>query len=74
MNNVPLYIRMREKHRSEGGDCYSCKPRVRYPCEVRQLVSDLERASEMVRVARLVLQQIGTLSISRLDRRGDVES
>ena len=68
---IPHYVKMREKHRSEGGDCRACRPRVRYPCEVMRLVLDLERASEMVRVARKILQEIGTLSIGRLDKRGE---
>lgn len=71
MNPVPLVIKMREKHRSQGGYCVSCRPQSRFPCEVSRLVIEHETLSAMVNTARKILQEIGTMSISRLDKRGE---
>ena len=69
MSEIPHYVRMREKHRSEGGFCVACRPRMKHPCEVAKLVIDVERQIYMIKSAQKLLVEIGLLTIRKLDRR-----
>ena len=68
MANIPLSEKMRLKHRSEGGFCRACRTRMKYPCDMMRLVIERDALSSMVRAAKKILQEIGTMSVRRLDK------
>jgi hypothetical protein len=73
MTTIPIHIKLREKHRGDGGYCHSCKPQMRYPCDVMRLVTEYDRVNCMVKNAQGLLKTIGSMTITRLDRRGEGE-
>jgi hypothetical protein len=71
VTTLPIHVKLREKHRSTGGQCHSCRPHTRYPCDVMQLVTEYDRVNAMTKTAQELLKEIGNMTVRRLDRRGE---